>query len=126
MVHWERFWEPYVLGAEKAKSDSEVDGFINAIEATVPTAKLFLPRRLNFAKPAAAFSWKKVAKKEKNGLFALLLLLCLFDLAGDVAEGAPSIREERLSIASAVVSGALYYSLTALKKLTSVLDEEGR
>lgn len=47
MVHWERFWEPYVLGTELAKSDSEVDGFINVIEASVPAAKLFLPRRLD-------------------------------------------------------------------------------
>ena len=86
----------------------------------------FLPRHLHYVHPSTRFSWRKVAKKEKNGLFALFLTLCVIRLAGDLAEGEVSLPEESLSIAAAVGSGALYCSLRALKRHTAILDEEGR
>jgi protein-S-isoprenylcysteine O-methyltransferase Ste14 len=38
----------------------------------------FVPKNLKWSRPQHAFSWKRVLKKEKNGLFALLLLFWLF------------------------------------------------
>lgn len=38
----------------------------------------FFPRHLRWSAPKHRFSWKRVLKKEKNGLFALLLLFWLF------------------------------------------------
>ena len=87
---------------------------------------IFLPKHLNYIKPDIEFSWKKVLKKEKNGLFALFLLFCLFGLIGDIAEGEFSFLEERLSIFGATLTGVIYFVLKYLKKRTNVLNEIGR
>ncbi|MEM6685972.1 MAG: isoprenylcysteine carboxylmethyltransferase family protein [Bacteroidota bacterium] len=86
----------------------------------------FLPKHLNYIKPDIQFSWKKVLKKEKNGLFALFLLFSLFGLIGDLAEGEFSLVEERLSIFGAILTGIIYFILKYLKKRTSILNETGR
>ena len=86
----------------------------------------FIPRHLKYVKPEIEFSWKKVAKKEKNGLFALFLLFCLFGIVGDIAEGEFSLIEERWSIIGVVVTGIVYVILKYLKKHTVFLDEIGR
>lgn len=86
----------------------------------------FIPKHFNYVKPSIEFSWKKVAKKEKNGLFALFLLFCLFGLIGDIAEGQFSLAEERLSIFGAIATGIIYIIFKYLKKYTSVLNEIGR
>ena len=41
----------------------------------------FLPNFSNFISSNFPFSWKKVLKKEKNGLAALFLIFCLFDVS---------------------------------------------
>jgi len=46
----------------------------------------FLPRFRNFTKPNLSFSWRKVLKKEKNGLVALLIIFSAFDIAGKYIE----------------------------------------
>lgn len=86
----------------------------------------FLPKHFNYVKPEIKFSWKKVLKKEKNGLFALFLLFCLFGLIGDIAEGEFSLYEERFSILGAILTGVIYLILKYLKKRTTLLNETGR
>lgn len=86
----------------------------------------FVPSRVRLTRPKMQFSWRKVAKQEKNGLFALCLLLCLFGIAGDLAAGELSFTEEYVSISATIASGVLYYALRALKRHTTLLDEEGR
>ena len=86
----------------------------------------FLPKHLNYRKPEIAFSWKKVLKKEKNGLFALFLLFSVFGIVGDIAEGELSFFEERLSIFGALLTGTIYLVLKYLKSHTTVLNEIGR
>ena len=84
----------------------------------------FFPDFSNCVTPNTRFSWRKVLRQEKNGLFALLLLLCIFGLVGDLAEGEFSLREERLSIAGAAFGGVVYGFLKLLKEWTSVLSDE--
>ncbi|MEK6482104.1 hypothetical protein WJR50_31480 [Catalinimonas sp. 4WD22] len=43
----------------------------------------FIPDFSRFIQPALSFSWKKVLKKEKNGLAAVCILFFLFDISGD-------------------------------------------
>ena len=86
----------------------------------------FLPKHFSYVKPDIEFSWKKVLKKEKNGLFALFLLFCVFGLIGDFAEGEFSLTEERLSIIGAIATGVIYVILKYLKKHTALLNEMGR
>ncbi|MEM9648269.1 MAG: isoprenylcysteine carboxylmethyltransferase family protein [Bacteroidota bacterium] len=86
----------------------------------------FLPKHFNYITPKIEFSWKKVLKKEKNGLFALFLLFCLFGIVGDIAEGEFSLLEERMSIFGAILTGVMYSVLKYLKQRTRVLNEMGR
>lgn len=86
----------------------------------------FVPTHLNYVAPETSFSWRKVARQEKNGLFALFLTFCVFGLVGDYAAGEVSIREECVSIFCAALSGTFYIFLKLLKKHSSFLYEGGR
>ena len=50
-------------------------------------APAFIPRFGRFKKPAEPFSWRKVFRKEKNGLAAVFLIFFLFNVAGQVVIG---------------------------------------
>jgi len=86
----------------------------------------FLPsfNFIQFKKPSVPFSWKKVLKKEKNGLFALFLIFCLFDVMDVFFLGKPNI--EYIFITLSVITGISYLVLKYLKKYTKLLNEEGR
>lgn len=85
--------------------------------AFIPNFKLFKPSDL-------PFSWKKVAKKEKNGVFALFLLFCLFDFI--VVWQTGTISANLILWVMALLSGIAYVLLKYIKKHTHLLDEEGR
>lgn len=83
----------------------------------------FVPRLSGFKMPEMSFRWRKVLRQEKNGLLALLLLLCVFALVGDLAEGELSWQEERHSLTAAAGAALAYLVLKALKSRTSVLND---
>ena len=87
---------------------------------------MFLPDFSCYVPPSTQFSWRKILRQEKNGFFALLFLLCLFGLVGDIAEGELSFWEERSSIAAAIFAGIVYSLLKLLKVSTSVLSTVSR
>ena len=84
----------------------------------------FLPRFTAFAPPALPFSWKKVLKKEKNGIFALLLIFALFDGLRAWIQG--DMHFNYLLTALAISSGIAYLILKYIKRHTQWLNEEGR
>lgn len=83
-----------------------------------------IPSTKNFEKPSMPFSWKKVLKKEKNGLVAVFLIFFLFDAAGKY------VMKEKIEanflMWGCIFSTVLYFILKYLKNSTKVLDEEGR
>lgn len=83
-----------------------------------------LPRLGHYTPSVLAFSWKKVVKKEKNGVFALFLLFSVFD--GIVAWLCPWIQPNKALLAMTVASGVAYLVLKWMKKHTRLLDEQGR
>jgi len=87
---------------------------------------VFLPTKFNYIKPKISFSLRKVAKNEKNGLFALFLLFWVFKTVRKFAENGKFIIEERWITIGAISTGVLYIILKYLKKYTQFLDEEGR
>lgn len=86
----------------------------------------FLPTHFNYIKPNISFSWKKVAKKEKNGLFALFLLFFVFKTVEEFTKSGTLIIDDRLITIGAISTGILYFILKYLKKHTTLLNEEGR
>jgi hypothetical protein len=73
----------------------------------------FLPNFSNFISSNFPFSWKKVLKKEKNGLAALFLIFCLFDASVLIFK--PEHQPNLLLIGLCVGTGLLYLVLKLLK-----------
>ncbi|MBW8360287.1 MAG: isoprenylcysteine carboxylmethyltransferase family protein [Weeksellaceae bacterium] len=84
----------------------------------------FFPAFKKFQKADLDFSWKKVLKKEKNGLFALFLIFCAFDILGEIVETKADYNY--FLITMCVLTGLSYLVLKFLKKKTHVLDELNR
>lgn len=85
--------------------------------AFVPKTNGFIPSHLHF-------SWKKVLKKEKNGILALFVIFLIFNYIGEWNNKKPDYND--FLIYGTVVSLLIYIILKYLKSYTSVLDEEGR
>lgn len=84
----------------------------------------FFPRFFGYRSAGMKFSWKKVLKKEKNGLAATFLVFLFFDACRNmVFENAIY---SRLWVWGALATAVLYAVLKILKKRTGLLDEEGR
>lgn len=90
----------------------------------------FIPTFNHFKKPAYPFSWKKILKKEKNGVFALFLIFTLFDgiATASYSQNACGsfIHINPTLLAPTIISGVSYLVLKIIKKKTSLLDERGR
>lgn len=86
---------------------------------------IFLPRHFNYKKPSIHFSWRKVAKKEKNGLFALFLLFWVFEAIGQYVKTGVIELEGSWTFIAAIASGFIYLVLKILKR-AKLLDGDGR
>ena len=84
----------------------------------------FFPNFKNFKKSVLPFSWRKIFKKEKNGLAAVFLILSVFDIAGEYIKGTTNYNW--VLLIGAVVTFILYIILTILKRKTTLFKEEGR
>jgi protein-S-isoprenylcysteine O-methyltransferase Ste14 len=84
----------------------------------------FIPSFKNFKKAAYTFSWKKILKKEKNGLFALFLIFCAFDVGGELLKQENNFNY--FLIAACAFTGLSYVILKILSKNTKLLNEAGR
>jgi protein-S-isoprenylcysteine O-methyltransferase Ste14 len=95
----QKFGEPYLKWAE-----------------SVPA---FLPRFSGFVHPETPLSWKKVLKKEKNGLAATFLVFFIFDVSGTLVSDRWEIN--RWLAAGTLLTTLLYVVLTVIKKRTTWL-----
>ena len=84
----------------------------------------FFPRFKNFQEADMDFSWKKVMKKEKNGLFALFLIFAVFDVIGESIRGEDDY--SYFLLAMTLISGLAYIVIKLLRSKTSVLNETDR
>lgn len=85
----------------------------------------FIPRFKGFLKPSLSFSWKKIIKKEKNGVFALFLIFCAFNIAGHFIRP-DDIHVNYAVAALAILIGISYVVIKIIQKTSGILDEEGR
>jgi len=84
----------------------------------------FIPRFKGFVKSNLSFNWKKILKKEKNGLAALFLVFSLFDIAGELI-----VNERNFNYffaAGFILSALIYVVIKFLSKRTKVLDNPDR
>ncbi len=86
----------------------------------------FIPRVFNWKAPNLSFSWKKVLRKERNGLFALFLVFFLFKTIAKYATDHTWIIEDTWLIYGVMITGAMLLILKIIGKTTDYLNEEGR
>lgn len=84
----------------------------------------FFPKFKNFKRSDLPFSWKKVLKKEKNGLFALFFIFSVFDVSGEIIENETNYNN--FLIAMSILTGLSYIALKYFKKNTDLLNEPNR
>jgi protein-S-isoprenylcysteine O-methyltransferase Ste14 len=84
----------------------------------------FIPDFSKFRKPELSFSLKKVLKKEKNGLAAIFLIFCFFDVIGELLSG--GFDYNYFVIIITIMTILMYGVLKYLKRKTEILNEEGR
>jgi protein-S-isoprenylcysteine O-methyltransferase Ste14 len=114
------YYERIMFAEEQFLRRKFGDAYTNWAE-NVPA---FFPKFKNFTKPNISFSFKKVLKKEKNGLVAIFLIFAAFNFAGEHI-GEQYGYNFPLYIATGI-SVVFYFVLKFLKKQTSILNEEGR
>lgn len=82
----------------------------------------FIPNFKQYRQPIMTFSWKKVLKQEKNGLFNLFIIFFVFDVIGELIKGTSSFNLTFLI--GFILAGVVFMVLTFLKRRTSILNEE--
>ncbi|MBK8854370.1 MAG: DUF1295 domain-containing protein [Saprospiraceae bacterium] len=86
----------------------------------------FVPKLSSWKSPTISFSWKKVLKKEKNGLFAIFLIVLIFDIWLNYLTTSTWTSNKPILIYLAIGTAILYFILKFVKSGTKWLDEEGR
>jgi protein-S-isoprenylcysteine O-methyltransferase Ste14 len=114
------YYERIMFAEEKFLRDKFGDEYLEWSK-NVPA---FIPKLKAFKKSKLPFSWKKVVKKEKNGLFALFLIFCFFDLCGEIIQDGSDYNY--FLIVMCILTGLSYIVLKYLKKYTVLLNEENR
>jgi len=84
----------------------------------------FFPSFKNFKKPSLPFSWRKILKKEKNGIAAVFLIFAVFDIIGELIKGETNYNY--FLIVSCILTALLYLVLKYMKWRTNLLNEPGR
>lgn len=76
----------------------------------------FIPDFKHYSKPKYSFNFKKVIKKEKNGLVAIFALFWLFEWSSDAMEKGITYFEWSGWFYAALVTTAIYFILKFMKK----------
>lgn len=86
----------------------------------------FIPSFKNKRETKLTFSIKKVLKKEKNGLFAIFLLIFIFNCLVTYFLTESFMTHKTWSTYAMILTGIVYFILKFIKSGTTWLDEEGR
>ena len=81
----------------------------------------FIPNFSQFKKPDVPFNLKKVLKKEKNGLAAIFLIFCAFDIAGQFITHQKNYNS--FLIVACALTFLFYFLIKFLTKQTTLLNE---
>ncbi|NOR74310.1 MAG: DUF1295 domain-containing protein [Draconibacterium sp.] len=102
------------------------DKFGELYEKWAEKTPAFIPEFKNFKKPSVKFSWKKILKKEKNGISAIFIIFFLFDFTGNIIDEGKFVIALNFWFYAMIISFIVYLILKFLKRKTTVLDEVGR
>ncbi|HRI00724.1 MAG TPA: isoprenylcysteine carboxylmethyltransferase family protein [Saprospiraceae bacterium] len=102
----------------RKKFGTKYTDWANSVPAFIPLLKT--PNS-----PELSFSWRKILKKEKNGLAAMCVLFYIF-YAVSVYQSSSQNYFNSVWFYLAIISTLIYFVLKFLKYNSSLLEEEGR
>jgi len=82
---------------------------------------IIVPNFSLFIKSEFSFNWKKVLRQEKNGFAALMIIFCVFDIAGELIKKQPDINETLQAFG--IFSVLTYFILKFIKYKTKLLQD---
>jgi protein-S-isoprenylcysteine O-methyltransferase Ste14 len=85
----------------------------------------FVPSFSSWKSSKYSFSWKKVLKREKNGVFALFTLFFMFEIFENYLKTNEFVLEKSFWFYGFIGSGIFYFIFKALKN-TKMMQEKGR
>jgi protein-S-isoprenylcysteine O-methyltransferase Ste14 len=100
--------------------------FGEAYEKWAEKTPAFIPSFKNFERTKVPFSWKKILKKEKNGMNAIFIIFYIFDFITHVIDAGKFVIVYNFWFYAAIISTVIYFILKYLKWKTTVLDEKNR
>lgn len=117
LIYW-IYYERIMFAEEQFLRKKFGDSYLKWAEK-VPA---FFPRFRGFIPPDTPLSWKKVLKKEKNGLAATFLVFFIFDFSGALIRN--PLEYNRWLAIGTLVTVLFYVILTLLKRHTGWLKED--
>ena len=100
--------------------------FGDAYRSWAGSVPAFIPSKLSFQTPALSFSWKKVVRQEKNGLFALFLVMYVMVWFNNGMFYGDWFPHPGIWFWATVATAVIYFALKTIKYQTTWLKEEGR
>lgn len=117
LIYWV-YYERIMFAEEQFLRKKFGEDYLNWAEKT----PAFMPSLKNFCKPSTPFSWKKVLKKEKNGFFAVVLIIFLFNYISEFKNNSFNISYDAWFFL--MVFGLVsYLAIKYIRKYTKLLNE---
>ncbi|MBI5098991.1 MAG: DUF1295 domain-containing protein [Nitrospirae bacterium] len=115
------YYERIMFAEEEFLREKFGDSFLKWTEKT----PAFLPRFGNWQRPALAFSFKNILKREYTAFFLIIASFTLLDIAGDIfTQG--EMRIDLVWLILFIAGLIVYVILRTLRTKTKILNVEGR
>jgi len=111
------YYERIIFTEEEFLKHKFGDIYLNWAKKT----PIIVPKFSLFIKSEFIFNWKKVLRQEKNGFAALMIIFCLFDIAGELIKEKPNVNETLQSLG--IFSILTYLVLKFVKYKTKLLQD---
>lgn len=111
------YYERIIFTEEEFLKNKFGETYLNWAKET----PVILPKFSSFVKTGYNFNWRKVLRQEKNGFAALMIIFCLFDIAGELIKNQTNMNVTLQGFG--IFSILIYFILKFLKYKTSLLQD---
>jgi protein-S-isoprenylcysteine O-methyltransferase Ste14 len=111
------YYERIIFTEEEFLKNKFGETYLNWAKET----PVIVPKFSSFVKTGYNFNWRKVLRQEKNGFAALMIIFCLFDIAGELIKNQTNMNVTLQGFG--IFSILIYFILKFLKYKTSLLQD---
>ena len=111
------YYERIIFTEEEFLKNKFGETYLNWAKET----PVILPKFSSFVKTGYNFNWRKVLRQEKNGFAALMIIFCLFDIAGELIKNQTNMNVTLQGFG--IFSILIYFILKFLKYKTRLLQD---